>query len=273
MTTDPRADAVERNLAEFHRVLATSPLVTTGTHPDVTSFRSGLPHPLFNDVVGARFTPGTERARVEDTVAPFVEAGLPFLWWCGPSTWSEALDRALTGIGAQREDSPGMHVAITADEPADPDDPADLDDPEARAVPGLEIALGTEASDRDVARLMCEVFEIPGSLAAPLRDWMTVFDPACLVHAVASLDGEPVGCGSVWITGRTAGIYNVATLAHARRRGVGYAVTAALLRAGRARGCDESILVASRMGRPVYERLGYVEVCTMPQYVWIPAGS
>ena len=73
------------------------------------------------------------------------------------------------------------------------------------------------------------------------------------------------------MTGTTAGIYNIATTPSARRRGIGYAVTARLMNVARARGCTEAVLMASALGRPTYERLGFVEVCQTPQYVWLPA--
>jgi len=248
---------VEDNLAAFHRVLTTLPWVTVERHADVTAFRSGLPHPFFNGVFGARFAPGTEPERAAAAAAPFLEQGLPFLWWCGPSTWSEALDSALARLGMQREDAPGMHVPLTGGVP------------DAPPVPGLEIALDATAGAGDVARVMCEGFEIPDELSWAVHDLITL-DPGHVVNAMATLDGEQVACGTLWVTGRTAGIYNIATLPAARGRGIGYAVTAALMREGRDRGCLESILHASPMGLPVYRRLGFVEVCRMPQYVWVP---
>ena len=59
---DPRIAAVEGNLAAFHSVLMTLPSMAVEQQPDVTAFRSGFAHPLFNGVVGARFAPGTERS-------------------------------------------------------------------------------------------------------------------------------------------------------------------------------------------------------------------
>ena len=38
----------------------------------------------------------------------------------------------------------------------------------------------------------------------------------------------------------------------------------------RERGCTHAVLHASEMGLPVYERLGFVEVCRVPQFVWAP---
>lgn len=254
---DPRVAPVEGNMTAFHRVMTTLPMLTVDARPDVTAFHSGLPHPLFNGVIGACFARGTEEVRVRETVAPFLDQGLPFLWWSSPSTWSPALDRALLAAGLLRDDSPGMHRELPSA-------------PEVPDVPGLEIALGADAATPDVARLMCRGFDIPAALAGSILDLLAIFDPARLVNAVATLDGEQVGCGSLWITGATAGLHNIATLAPARGRGVGYALTAALLAEGRARGCTESILHASPMGLPVYQRLGVVEVCRVPQYIWAP---
>ena len=68
----------------------------------------------------------------------------------------------------------------------------------------------------------------------------------------------------------TADGYNIATLEPARGRGIGSAVTAALLAEGRAGGRTASILHAWPLGLPVYQRLGFAAVCRMPQYVWVP---
>jgi GNAT superfamily N-acetyltransferase len=92
------------------------------------------------------------------------------------------------------------------------------------------------------------------------------------VHVLALVDGQAVAGGSVWITGRTAGLYNISTLEAGRGRGLGHAVTAELMNLARERGCTHAVLHASEMGRPVYERLGFVEVCRVPQFVWMPTG-
>jgi GNAT superfamily N-acetyltransferase len=258
---DTRIAPVEDNLLAFLGVMATVPLFENDEHGDVTTYRSGLPHPLFNGVVGGRFASGTEAERSRDVMAPFVDAGLPFLWWSTPSTWSPGTHRALEEAGAVREDSPGMHVDLRGLTPT------------GRPVDGLVLSVAKPADLDTVARLMHEGFEFPPGLEGSVRQLFEGFDPEQLVHALATLDGEPVGCGSLWITGETAGLYNIAVLDQARQRGVGYALTSFLLDEARARGCTESVLHATRLGRPVYERLGYVEVCRMPQYVWVPSDS
>ncbi len=74
---------------------------------------------------------------------------------------------------------------------------------------------------------------------------------------VGRLDGKPVGT-SIAIRSRDAsGVYNVGTLAEARRRGVGSAVTWAAVGAGRAWGCDTVVLQSSEMGVSMYEDMGF----------------
>ena len=259
---DTRIAPVEDNLLAFLGVMATVPLFENDEHGDVTTYRSGLPHPLFNGVVGGRFASGTEVERSRDVMAPFVDAGLPFLWWSTPSTWSPGTHRALEEAGAVREDSPGMHVDLTGPHAHRPAGRR----PRAHRRQARGPGHGRPAHVRGL--------RVPArARGRPSAGCSRASTPEQLVHVLATLDGEPVGCGSLWITGETAGLYNIAVLDEARQRGVGYALTSFLLDEARARGCTESVLHATRLGRPVYERLGYVEVCRLPQYVWVPSDS
>jgi GNAT superfamily N-acetyltransferase len=76
-------------------------------------------------------------------------------------------------------------------------------------------------------------------------------------YYVGYVDGEPVATGVGIATGRTIGVYNIATVESARRRGYGAAMTVRAVLDGRAAGCDVAVLQASTMGLPIYERLGY----------------
>lgn len=86
-------------------------------------------------------------------------------------------------------------------------------------------------------------------------------------YYVGYVDGEPVATGVGIATGRTIGVYNIATVESARRRGYGAAMTARVARDGRAAGCDVAALQASEMGRPIYERLGYRTVVRYRAFV------
>ena len=90
--------------------------------------------------------------------------------------------------------------------------------------------------------------------------------PECVVY-VGYADGDPVVSGLGWRTGRTIGVYSIATIASARRRGYGAAMTARVVADGVAAGCDVAALQASEMGRPIYERLGFRTVVSYVAYV------
>jgi len=79
-------------------------------------------------------------------------------------------------------------------------------------------------------------------------------------YFLASLDGERVGISTAVLTRPSGGIYSVATLEPARRRGVGSAVTWAAVDAIRDWGCSAAVLQSSEMGYPVYRAMGFEQV-------------
>jgi hypothetical protein len=99
-----------------------------------------------------------------------------------------------------------------------------------------------------------------GTACRELLDW-----PECVVY-VGYVDGDPVVSGLGWRTGRTVGVYSIATIESARRRGYGAAMTARAVADGVVAGCDVAALQASEMGRPIYERLGFRTVVRYAAY-------
>jgi GNAT superfamily N-acetyltransferase len=77
------------------------------------------------------------------------------------------------------------------------------------------------------------------------------------VALLAYLDSKPVGIAMTIVSHGVAGIYWVGTLAGARGKGIGEAVTAAAINAGFDLGAEIASLQASPMGEPVYRRMGF----------------
>jgi ribosomal protein S18 acetylase RimI-like enzyme len=96
-------------------------------------------------------------------------------------------------------------------------------------------------------------------------------DPAAFHILIARLDGENVSTGMAYDHDGDCGIYNVGTLEHARRRGLGSAVTASLLHDARARGCRSASLQSTAMAEGVYARLGFRDLGRILEYV--PPGA
>jgi GNAT superfamily N-acetyltransferase len=77
---------------------------------------------------------------------------------------------------------------------------------------------------------------------------------------LASLGGETVCSTLVWAPGEDAEITFVATLPEARGRGISGRLLAYALERQLERGKSASTLIATRLGFPVYETLGYRDV-------------
>jgi ribosomal protein S18 acetylase RimI-like enzyme len=98
-------------------------------------------------------------------------------------------------------------------------------------------------------------------------DFLSAADPAAYHILVARLDGENVAAGMAFDRDGDCGIYNVGTLDHARRRGIGTAITARLLHDAIARGCMTASLQSTEMGERVYAAVGFRDLGRIVEYV------
>jgi GNAT superfamily N-acetyltransferase len=160
----------------------------------------------------------------------------------------------LTGIGlvadAEATVIPGM-VAF----PIDHDAIAAAIEP--GRLPGFEIRQVRDAAGIDDHRMVVtEGFGSAPAVALGTTCAKLLDRTECVVY-VGYVDGAPVVSGLGWRSGRTIGVYAIATVPAARRRGYGAAMTARVVLDGLAAGCDLAALQASESGRPVYERLGF----------------
>jgi GNAT superfamily N-acetyltransferase len=87
-----------------------------------------------------------------------------------------------------------------------------------------------------------------------------------LLVYVTRVDGRPAGCLVTVDFGSNTEIEWVAVLAEARGRGLSGKLLAHALADAAERGQESSTLVATRLGRPVYERLGYRGVGTLQMW-------
>lgn len=149
--------------------------------------------------------------------------------------------------------------------------PIDRDAIAKQAVPELDIQQVTDPAGLDAHRRTATA----GFGADPTVAQGTVCADLlgrreCVVY-VGYADGDPVVSGLGWRTGRTIGVYSIATIPSARRRGYGAAMTARVVTDGALAGCDVAALQASEMGRPIYERLGFRTVITYDTYTAVSA--
>ena len=92
-------------------------------------------------------------------------------------------------------------------------------------------------------------------------------DPARFHVLVARLGGENVATAMAFDHGGDCGIYNVGTLEHARRRGLGTALTTHHLHDALARGCRTASLQSTAMAERVYAAVGFRDLGRILEYV------
>jgi GNAT superfamily N-acetyltransferase len=113
-------------------------------------------------------------------------------------------------------------------------------------------------------------FELSRAAASAFRDLIIaggLDDSAPMRNYLAYVGTEPVATGSLVPAAGVGGIYNIATRASRRGRGIGRAITWALMSEAEAMGYQVAILWSTTAGLPVYRRLGFVERVRVPTYL------
>jgi ribosomal protein S18 acetylase RimI-like enzyme len=92
-------------------------------------------------------------------------------------------------------------------------------------------------------------------------------DHTALHILVARLAGENLATAIAFDLGSDCGIYNVGTRKHARRRGLGTAVTVAHLHDALDRGCHTASLQSTPMAEQLYASIGFRDLGRILEYV------
>jgi GNAT superfamily N-acetyltransferase len=215
-------------------------------------FASGIPKPLFNQVVT---DDGAADAAVVRAVEEVRARGVPFCVVLRRGVDDRFAPRILQlGLRCHREVMPGMAL--------DPI-PSDIEAADVH----LDVrVVSDETGLADHVAAVARAFDIPIAMFRDFVGRALCLRPGCTVY-LGTLDGEPVTSGFAVRTGRTIGLYKIATIPEARDRGFGDAMTRRIVADGAAAGCEVAALQASDMGRPIYERIGFRAVIEYDIYV------
>jgi len=235
---------------------------------DMVLFVSPLPAPWASGVEAPRLTRRNADARIRHAVDAFRDAGVSATWSVGPWSTPADLGERLLAHGFRHDHDLPWMVADLA-----------LLPPLARPE-GLEVRRVTRRALHEAwLTAMVEGFESNDNQDSRRtldtlgrRDLNRREGP--WVRFAGVFEGKPVASSGLILTGGIAGVYNVATLPAFRRRGFGGAMTHAAMRHARRLGYRVAVLGTSDLGRGVYERLGFRDVCMSRDYVWeLPAGA
>ena len=249
-------DPLQDGYLSFCRLLGHKSGMSWGEEPDIAWAMTPLPLRGFNRIVRVRLDADRADGRIRETADRYEAAGVRPTWWIDPLSTPADLGERLERRGLVSETVPAMRI-------------------ESTAVPDLDLPVGVTLSWavdpeplRAAVHLIAAGFGMPDELGGALADVMAPIarpgSPARTV--VARLDGRPVAAAQAMLTGEAVAIFNVATLEAARGRGIGAAVTVAVLRDAMERGARFGALESSDMGHLVYRRLGFRDVASLQVY-------
>ena len=251
--------AIEANLFEFFKLFEQWPRAEVHDNLDILWTITDIPFPMFNAVFRAHLS--DPDAAIEAAIGRCRCRNVPMMWWTGPSTQPTKLGITLEASGFTGEEVTGMAADLRSL-------PREVSVP-----PGLVIQ---RVADIETMKKWCHVlcvgFEIPDFVGEAFLDLFRSigFDSQSTVrHYVGWLNDEPVSASSMFLGAGVAGIYCVATVPEARKRGVGSATTLMPLHEARMLGYQTGILHSSHMGVNVYHGLGFREYCKLGRYVWL----
>ncbi|HEV7767437.1 MAG TPA: GNAT family N-acetyltransferase [Thermoanaerobaculia bacterium] len=208
-------------------------------------------------------TSDIDESEVEGVIDRFREKRCAFRWWITPSTRPHKLAPILASYGMRHAyDAPGMAADLTT-APLDAPSPAELTirhlTKAEELTDWLEVFMPVFSRSAEEGAIWMDSFAQCGF--GPSAGWQ---------HFVGYVDGKAVATTSVLTVGALAGVYNVATLAEARGRGIGSAVTRVAMRYARDAGATQAALQSTELGYGVYQSLGFVQHCDLTLYDWHP---
>jgi GNAT superfamily N-acetyltransferase len=128
--------------------------------------------------------------------------------------------------------------------------------------PSPDLDVDADGNSDDVARINDAAYGYDGDFMRAIRE----LAPGEARLYVARVDGNPCSSVGAFDHGDNCDISLVATLPEAGGRGLATALMVRALADARERGCATSTLVATRQGRPIYERLGYRPLGTLQMW-------
>jgi ribosomal protein S18 acetylase RimI-like enzyme len=219
---------------------------------DLTYYRSGVEHAQFNGVLRLQghlpLDQAADRARR-------LMAGVPWVWWVGPDSPADTGDGLVARGAEQVEVKPVMAIGL--------DRLASVEVPSRLRIETVD----TMVDLTEWVHVYSASFGVASRLAEPIAGIEAGrTDSASIVRVTGYIADTAVSTSLLLDAEDVAGIYVVTTAEGYRRQGIGAAVTAAALRAGRDRGLRVATLQASGMGAPVYARMGFETVAEYHLY-------
>ena len=221
---------------------------------------TGLQIPLLNLALSGTYpdhTPDqTILAEIEQVKAFFLERGVPWYWFIGPSQSSIHLPPFLERCGLKSRPRPLLPALVA---PLSSWSEDDYPQPKNLAVWPIQTVSDLETA----SKIRHNALQFPGNegidyFEAMASDWLAG-DPAVLY--LAGVKGEPpAAVGAMIMAKGIPGIYVMATAPQWRRNGLGKAVVHRIMHDAQIAGHQQIALTASPIGFLLYQQFGFKHI-------------
>jgi GNAT superfamily N-acetyltransferase len=226
------------------------------------------PFPVFNVVLKARMEPECTDRRIDALVSSTRQKSASLGWYTTPCTRPSDLGERLLCRGFVLG---GITAGMAANLSALKDD-RDSSGQKCLMQSGLVVEEVRDLGALKIwSRIMTSVYEFPESAADTwfrLNAYLGLGEDRVWHHYLAFLDGKPLATSSIFLGADAAMLANVATVADSRRAGIGTAVALRALHEAQVRDYSIAVICSSDLGKNVYLRMGFEEICELYFYLW-----
>ena len=252
--------ALESNMIAFWSAYGRANGSTLQATSNVVWFYTGIQVPLFNGVLSTKLKPDGVKAIFDSLRAKIDEQGAPAFWWIGPQSEPDNLGSLLEQNGLEPAgEVPGMAIDL------------ELVDNKPEMIANFTIQ---KVSNTEMQALWARIAAVGTGFPDVVTEAMARVE-ATLTDSqykaqhryIGLLNGTPVATSALVLDSGVAGIYAVATIPEARRKGTGGIMTVIPLLEAKQIGYRVGILQASSMGYSLYKRIGFKDVCKYRLYL------
>jgi len=185
-----------------------------------TKLLTDIPHALFNGVLRSQYTTRNIDELIDFTISQYRSRKVPFTWWVYQRSTPRNLGELLTQHGLLHLGvMPSMGLALSSE-------PSINDAPE-----GFEVhKVRNDAEMESWGKVLAQAYNLPGEDITKYCAFFPQVETSDMYqHFIGIYDGQPVAAGTLFISGSTAGLYNIGTIPEARLKGFGTYLTQIML--------------------------------------------
>jgi GNAT superfamily N-acetyltransferase len=230
--------------------------------PEINWVITGVRVPTCNVAFHAYLKPDNVDKVIEKFTGEGRKRKLPLQWYIGHDNTPMNLGEKLAAHGfTNRGLGPGMAIDLNAMN-------EDVKPPAGLKIIEVEDDKSLEAW----CHVACTGFGIPPQAEPAMMEWFKtdLEYQLPLKLYLGIIDGKPAATSMYYLAAGVAGIYFVAVMPEVRRKGTGFAITQRPLKEAKKLGYRIGTLQASKMGEPVYLKMGFKEYFRTGSFVWMP---